>query len=324
MKLEKFLLYFLLFLLLVFGLSFINLTIFLELKRIESKVLYDLAYSHFVVHQHNPNYRGNKYVEINPNSEKGYRLYLFEDPIDPIRRTKVGIREGYYAANIDNLMKKLFLVEFFLILTLVLLYQTIIEGYVKKLREKEEWIKTLMLALTHRLGNFMATQKVLVSLLMKFYPQDKNLQKMEKSILKAEKDFSIFTNLIKENKNLEKEQLNIKEFILNSLNYFSEEVKNKKIYSQLKDMYVFMDKTDLEDVLYNLIGNAIKHSKSFLHIKVCPKRRMLIIRNDKSSGITSGMGIGNELTRKVLERYGHKLTVRIRKDYTVFVELSTK
>lgn len=324
MDLEKLLMYLLLFLLLTFGLSFINLALFLELERIEDRTLYQLAHSHFILYQSNPNHKGDDFVEINPNSEKGYRLYTFEDPMDPIKRVRIGIKEEYYKKEAKSLMKKLFLIEFFLVLTLVLLYQVIIEGYVKKLREKEEWVKTLTLALTHRLGNFIATQKVLISLLMKSYPQDKNIKRMERSIIRAEKDFSIFTSLIKENKNLERQYLNVKDYILDSLEYFSEEVKNKKLYLTLKDMQVFMDKADLEDVLYNLIGNSIKHSRSFLHIKVCLKRRILVIKNDKSEVKTSGLGIGNELTRRVLERYGYKLLVRIRRNYTVFVDFSTR
>ncbi len=324
MDFEKLLMYLLLFMLLTFGLSFINLTLFLELKRIEDKTMYQIAHTHFILYQYNPEHKGNDFVVINPDFEKGYKLYTFEDPLDPIKRIRVGIKEEYYAKETKSLMKKLFFIEFFLVLTLVLLYQVIIEGYVKKLREKEEWVKTLMLALTHRLGNFIATQKVLISLLIKSYPQDKSIKRMEKSIIRAEKDFRIFTSLIKENKNSERQYLNIKKYILDSMEYFNEEIKNKKVYLSLKDMQVFMDKTDLEDVLYNLIGNSIKHSCTFLHIKVCLKKRILVIRNDTSEVKASGMGIGNELTRKVLERYGYKLTVRIRKNYTVFVDFSTR
>ena len=69
------------------------------------------------------------------------------------------------------------------------------------------------------------------------------------------------TNLARENIKLEKDFLNVKELILESLSYFDEELKRKRVILHLKDMQVFMNRADLEDVLYNLIGNAIGTQK---------------------------------------------------------------
>ncbi|MFN7064574.1 MAG: hypothetical protein ACK4OF_00265 [Aquificaceae bacterium] len=321
MKLEKFLVYFLLFLLLVIGLSLINLIIFLELKRAEEENLHKLAHSHYLIHRYNPQHRGDEEVLINPTSEKLYRAYTFEDPLDSFKVVRVGISP---TDRINKFMQKLLVMEFLLTLTLIFLYQTIIESYTKRLKEKEDWVKNLMLSLTHRLGNFIATQRVLVSLLKKHYSHDKNLQRMEKSLLRAQRDFSLFTNLIRENRSIEKKLYSLKEFILESLSYFEDELKNKRIHLGLRDLYVYMDKTDLEDVIYNLLGNAIRYSSSFLHVKVCPKSSLLIIRNDTSITPKQGMGMGSELVRRVLESYGYRIRVSIRKSYTVFVFFSTK
>ncbi|MFN4012544.1 MAG: sensor histidine kinase [Aquificaceae bacterium] len=319
MSLEKLWLYISLSLLLVLGFGLINLTVFLEVKKIEEEHMYRLAHTSFTIYLHNRAYKGDERVVINPSPENLYRVYIFEDPTNPLGSIKIGIKKDYLNERMNQLMKRLLIVEFFLVFALVFLYQTVIESYIKRIREKEEWIKRLMLALTHRLGNFMSTQKVLTTLLKKSYPEDKNIQRIEKSVLKAYKDFSIFINLARENRKLEKSFLNLKELILESLTYFEEELKRKKLILNLKDMKVFMDRADLEDVLYNLVGNAVRHSKSRVHIKICPKVGILIIKNDVSHVEKPGMGLGFELTREVVKRYGFSLNVRIKKDYTVFL-----
>ncbi|HCO39144.1 MAG TPA: sensor histidine kinase, partial [Aquificaceae bacterium] len=283
-----------------------------------------LAYQSFTIYLHNKEYKGDERVVINPFPEELYRVYVFDNPLDPFKSVKVGIKKEYLNERINQLMKRLLIVEFFLVLALVFLYQTVVEGYIKRLKEKEEWIKRLMLALTHRLGNFISTQKVLIALLKKSYPEDRNIQRIEKSVLKAQRDFSIFTNLARENIKLEKDFLNVKELILESLSYFDEELKRKRLILHLKDMQVFMNRADLDDVLYNLISNAIKHSKSMVHIKICPKVGALIIRNDVSHVENSGMGLGFELTKEVVKRYGFSLNVRIKKGYTVFLSFAKR
>ncbi len=322
MKLERLWLYISLFLLLVLGFGLLNFTIFLELKRLEEEHLYRLAYQSFLIYLNSKEHRWDENIVINPTHEGSYVVYVFEDPTESFKSVRVGIRKEYVYERINNFMKKLLLMEFFLVFALVLLYQAVVEGYIRKLRDKEEWTKSLMLALTHRLGNFLSTQKVLIALLKRSYPEDVNLERIEKSVIKAQRDFSIFANLVRESRSLEKAFLDIKEFVEETLKYFEEEVKRKKVILNIKTMYVFMDKTDLEDVLYNLIGNAIKHSKSVIHIKNCPKRSLLIVKNDVSSKEGHGMGLGLELTRKVIERYGFSLSFRIRRDYTVYVKFS--
>lgn len=319
MKLEKVYLYLWLSLLLIVGLTFINLSIFFEVRRMEEEYLHKLAYLHFTNYVNNQQYRGDQQVLINPDRTENLKVFVFEDPIRPFQTVKVGIRQELIQNRMDTLMKRLLFLEFVLVFTLVFLYQAVIEGYLKKLSSKEEWVRRLMLSLTHRLGNFMSTQKVLLTLLKKDHPHDKNVDRMERSILRADRDFSIFLNLIKEVRDIKPEILDVKHMIEESLRYFEDERGKKTILVNLTSMKVRMDRADLEDVLYNLIGNALKHSKSFVQVRVCPSRSMLVIRNDYSSFTNHGMGLGIELTRKVLERYGFELIMRLKKDYTVFV-----
>ncbi len=318
MKLEKVWLYTSLFLLLVLGFSLINLTLFLEIRRQKEEELYRMAKLHFQLHLMNKNYRGDEDFLIDPKNPEGYRLYYFEEDSEPLRRVSVGVREGLFMEDINRIFKRLLLVEFFVIFTLVLLYQAVVEGYVKRLSEKEEWVRRLLLALIHRLGNFLATQRVVLALLRKKYPQEENLIRLEKSLSRAQRDFSLFMNMVRERQEPEEEQ-RVDLLIRETLKYFEEELASKKVFTRLSEFYARMRKSDLEDVLYNLIGNAIRHSKSKLYIKLCPRKRMLVIRNDLVSKVEHGMGLGVELTKRTLEKYNYRLTIRLKSHYTAFV-----
>ncbi|RME07774.1 MAG: ATP-binding protein [Aquificota bacterium] len=85
-----------------------------------------------------------------------------------------------------------------------------------------------------------------------------------------------------------------------------------------------MNREDLQDVLYNLIGNAIKHSRGFVHIKTCSRRDLLVVRNDMSPVENHGMGLGVELTRRILEKYGFRLKISLRKHYTAFIQFKKR
>ncbi len=305
--------------LLVAGFGLINLVVFLELKRLSEESIYRLAYQHFLTYLQNPQHRGDQDFGINPPTVGGYRIYVFEAPENPLKSVRVGVREEFLKERRDSLMKRLLVVEFFLIFMLVFLYQRVVEGYFSRLKGKEEWIKSLMLSLTHRLGNFIATQKVLLAILKKSYPQDQRISKLEKSLQKVQRELSIFISPIREGREGKKERLELEELIRETLGFFEEELKDKRLLLRTSKLFLHMNKEDLEDVLYNLISNAIKHSRELVHIKVCAKSGLLVIRNDLGGEVKHGMGLGVELTRTVLNRYSFSLRISLKRHYTAFV-----
>ncbi len=319
MRLEKFLLYLSLFTLLVAGFGLINLVVFLEIKRLIEENSYRLAYQHFLTHLQNPHHIGDKDFVINPPAVEGYRIYVFEAPENPLKSVRVGIREEFLRERKDSIMKRLLVAEFFLIFMLVFLYQRIIEEYFSRLKGKEEWIKSLMLSLTHRLGNFIATQKVLLAMLKKSYPQDEKIKRLEKSLQKVQRELSLFINPVKEGRENKRENIQLEDLIRETLSFFEEELKAKRLILRTERLFVYMNKEDLEDVLYNLIGNAIRHSRELIHIKVCAKKGLLVIRNDLGGEVKHGMGLGVELTRMVLKRYNFGLRISLKRHYTAFV-----
>ncbi len=321
MRVEKLRLYVYLALLLIVGFGLINLSVFVKLKRLYEEQEYELAKKHFLIHLYNPSYRGDEVFVIADKPSEGYRTYVFSNPTDPLRAVVVAVKEDRTLQEINRFMKGLLLLEFVLVFLLVLMFQLVMELYLRRLKEQEEWLRALMLSVTHRLGNFLATQKVSLALLKNKLPNDQSLKRMEKSLSKAQMDFNIFFNLIKEEKKPQKKYLAIDEQLMELLDYFQEELSGKKLTLRLKKAYVSMDEMDLRDILYNLLSNAVKHSASRVFIKVCSSKglTMLVVKNDVGGNTQVGMGMGLRLLQEVLKRYGAKLRVRIKKDYVVFV-----
>jgi len=130
LSLEKLWLYISLFLLLVLGLSLINLTVFLEVKNIEEEHIYRLAYQSFTIYLHNKEYKGDERVVINPFPEELYRVYVFDNPLDPFKSVKVGIKKEYLNERINQLMKRLLIVEFSTWLTSFLIIKAPTLGHI--------------------------------------------------------------------------------------------------------------------------------------------------------------------------------------------------
>ncbi len=142
---------------------------------------------------------------------------------------------------------------------------------------------------------------------------------MEKSLHKVQRELSLFINPVKEGRENKRENIQLEDLIKKTLSFFEEELKAKRLILRTERLFVHMNKEDLEDVLYNLIGNAIRHSRELIHIKVCAKKGLLVIRNDLGGEVKHGMGLGVELTRMVLRRYNFGLQISLKRHYTAFV-----
>jgi len=126
-----------------------------------------------------------------------------------------------------------------------------------------------------------------------------------------------------EERNLNPEWLKGDALLLETLKDFEEELRQKKVILHIREFYLYGDEADIKDILYNLVSNAVKYSKSFIHIKVCKNEKhvILIFRNDLYSLESKGMGIGLTLLRKVVNREEGEINIRIKKYYTVFLRL---
>lgn len=94
------------------------------------------------------------------------------------------------------------------------------------------------------------------------------------------------------------ENINLKDVLDESINYFSEILisKNIKIDKDIYDVFYSGDKEKLQRVFNNLISNAIKHSYPNSTIEISLKNNTFIIKD-------YGIGIAKDIQDKIFNRY---------------------
>ncbi len=323
MRIKKLKLLAYLFVTLLFTFGIMNFLLFYEIRNLVDESLYREAYAHYLAYIYNRNYKGDEHFSIQDNKGSAYRIFAFKDPSDPLKDVNVSVSKTYAQKLMNDPIKRIFIAEFLTIFSVILVYQLVIDNFLRKIHEQEEWIKSLIVSIAHKLGNFLSVQKVNLSLLKSGRADENTIRRIEKSLSKLEKDMNLFLNILKEEKHMKKEWIRADRLLIGLLKDFEEDITDKRLIAKLSEVYVYADSMDLMDIFYNLISNSIKHSKSFVHIRVCKSNgeALFVFRNDMSSVSGVGMGIGNMLLSKVVDRQGGKLSVRIKNCYTAFLSL---
>lgn len=104
---------------------------------------------------------------------------------------------------------------------------------------------------------------------------------------------------------LKKEEVNLKEIILNQIDEFKGDLskKNISINLDLKDVYLKINKKEAELLLNNLISNAIIYNKENGSIEIIVNEYELMIKD-------TGIGIKEENISKIFTRFYHSTTLK--------------
>ncbi len=211
------------------------------------------------------------------------------------------------------------------VLTITLLfvmYLTIIR-HIQEKEENRKLLEIFLLTITHKLGNFLSSQKLNIELI-KSKCDIKPVRRLEKAYQLIETDFKnslkILKNISARKKSLK--IINIKDIILGTLDLFSDHLSNRKVILNLKDFYMKVDPIDIENIIHTIIENCIKYSNSKIHIKICSDRKVcyVFIRNDIQE-IQKGSGIGLKISEFLLSKYGGELIIRAKKDFLTVIKL---
>lgn len=199
----------------------------------------------------------------------------------------------------------------------MMLFYLILSRQSQKERKYREFLELTILAISHKFGNFLSAMRVNLELI-KSTNSPKQIQLMEDYISKMDEDTKTILHLLKRGfeENVEFVKIGNKvEEILTKMN-----IKDKKVIKNLKNYHITADINILENVLYILLHNSQKYSKSFIHIKITNKK-LIVIRNDINlETIDRGSGIGLVIAERLCRLTGWKMKIKKSGEYfTVFV-----
>lgn len=268
--------------------------------------------------------------------DRVYRLYLLgysdlpdhirvgEKPIPPegfkvARYTGkhfIFLKEGYTEERLRDFSFFLLMWEAILVIVTVVLFQRVVVRYIRREQEVKDLMSILLLAITHRIGNFISAQKVNLELL----EEDPVLDRLKESVRRLERDYRRTLEVLeelKEGHGTEPEVVDLKvlvERVIRSLPV-PEGIELKLRLSQAK---VRANPVYLEIMVSSLLENALRYANSVVHVRLCGKGPLLVIRNDVRTH-TGGSGMGLQIVKFVARRIGAEVRFRIRNRFTAVV-----
>jgi len=247
----------------------------------------------------------NKNLELLPQTLNGKFVYL---------DWGLGYKE------VKDLATNLFLWEIALVLSLTFLFYKILWVHLKEREENRVFLEMILLTLSHKLGNFLATQRLNIEIL-KETSSPAALDRLERGYMFIEKEFKHTLNIIKNFKagSREKEKINSKFVIESILGEFKDALKDKKLTLDLTEVIITGCKTDIEMIFYLVIENAVKYAKKhiFMQLKKENKFVSLFIKNDINPHIPKGSGIGISLVSQLTQK--HKIGFNHREENGYFI-----
>ncbi len=233
------------------------------------------------------------------------------------------IKKSYKTGKLKSFASTLFIWEGIIVISLILIMYLTIINFLKKEEENIKFLEFLVLSITHKIGNFLAIQKLNIDILKMKYPHEKAIYRIEDNYKFIEKDFKITLETIQNLKKSEdKKVINIKDVVVQTIKNFEDVIKDKNLNLNLKDCYLKISEIDAENIIFNLIENSIKYSKNKIYIKICctSKYFYLIIKNDISEQ-KKGTGIGLEIVKYILQKNNGKLYTKAKRNYLTLVKI---
>ncbi|MCD6319592.1 MAG: HAMP domain-containing histidine kinase [Candidatus Desulfofervidaceae bacterium] len=214
----------------------------------------------------------------------------------------------------------LFLWEVVLVLALTFLFYKLLWIHLKEREENRDFLELLLLAISHKLGNFLAAQQLNLEILKEKHSLEA-VKRLERGYSTIEKDFRYILQVIKNFKGYlrKKEKINLKALIEDILTVFKEESQEKSLQLSLVPAEIYAAKTEIETVFYLLIENAFKYARKaiFINLFIRNKTIFFVVRNDVDPKVPKGSGVGLSLVQKLAIKNKIKLTFKRENGYFI-------
>ncbi len=218
--------------------------------------------------------------------------------------------ESYINERFKKYSKTILIWEVLFILVLSYLFYKILNIVSKKEKEQEEFLRFLFFVLSHKIGNFLSTLNTNLEIL-RLKQESRVIDRLQTScnILSEEitKTIETVKKLPAFRKNLK--EINLKEILMKTIPNFE---TRKKIILSLKDSFINANEETVETILFLIIDNAFKYSKSKIHIKIFKK--CLALRNDFAE-LGKGSGVGLQIVDYLAKKSGYTVKYRAKGEH---------
>ncbi len=212
---------------------------------------------------------------------------------------------------LKNFVLSLFLWEAFLILSLSYLFYKLLWYHLRERERNREFLELMLLVLSHRLGNFLAAQRVNLEIL-KEGRSPAALERLERAHGYIEDQFRRTLELIRSFPTKgEREEVELSGLVQQVLGSFEGELEGKRVEVDLEEVRVRAPRSDLEMILHLLFENAARYSRSYVRTSFRREGQKVIleVENDIAPQAPRGSGLGLELARRLGERMGAEVEV---------------
>ncbi len=284
------------------------------------KSLYELAYERARLQYRI--YLDLKVIE-DPNAkvlkipQRGYLSFYFSKDGEPLI---IGIKKEFIERKLLKTFKRLILLELITLPLFFLFSELLYRSFFSSINEYRRIIDLLLMSITHKVGNFLAVQKLNLSLLQRS-KNGRALRRMRKSLEFLERDVRTLNQFFKE-REIRRETLDLSSLIKETLHFLSEELEGKRINLRLTKVFWNLPRVDGEDIIYNLLFNALRYSKERISIRSCKRgnKAYLVVSNDYEQSQSQGYGLGIRIINELCKRHNIKVRYKVGKRFTVMLE----
>ena len=199
--------------------------------------------------------------------------------------------------------------ECLLVIAVSYIFYELFKRYKRHKKEVAEFQDILVEAVSHRLGNFLAVQKINLELLRNQH-NPKALSRIETATLRFENDFQQLIKIMSEFdfEDRTHEQIDLKAITEDMLPRF-DAVKRVQVQKSLKAGRLLGNSLEIQTLLFILLENAVKYANSRIRIKTgsANDQAYFFLANDINPRVSKGSGIGLNIAQRLCTR--NKLTL---------------
>ena len=247
-----------------------------------------------------------------PTPPEGFRVVRYTG------KHFIFLKEDYLQERLKNFSVFLLMWEALLVMALVLIFHRVVVRYLRREQEAKDMMSILLLALTHRLGNFLSVQKVNLELIERSTASDR----LKESVRRLERHYRRTLEVLedlREGHGTDPVRVNLTSVIDKVVKSIpvpegvTLKIRTSPAQVRVNPVYV-------EVLITSLVENAFRYARSKVYIKLCRGKKgpVFVVRNDIKAH-SGGSGMGLQIVKFITKKIGAEVRFRIKDHFTAVV-----